>query len=310
MANGLDVKALREMTAKVAPHDGWGSTLFRWHDELHPALFRNGDSVAYFEGYPLRDAVHALLVAAPALLDAADEGDGLRAKLDNAQAYTDAQRTEIQRLDADLESMTIDRNAGLVRERDAVARAERAERERDDFKRIGQGFERDSRKFFEQSCLNLARAEKAERERDEARAAFGPVQEERIAMSREDVNRELREDRDALRARAEKAEADRDFARKERDDAEEKVGDWTGKKCPACKGTGEREDALACQSCGGTGDEYMNWKPRALAAEARVATLEGALAGIVETENLPVGDERRMMARVRVVGVLAQKERS
>jgi hypothetical protein len=36
-----------------------------------------------------------------------------------------------------------------------------------EFKRLGQQFERDSRSYFEQSCKNLERAEKAERERDE-----------------------------------------------------------------------------------------------------------------------------------------------
>ena len=37
-----------------------------------------------------------------------------------------------------------------------------AEARAEDFKRIGQGFERDMRKHFEQSCNNLQRAEKAE----------------------------------------------------------------------------------------------------------------------------------------------------
>jgi len=35
-----------------------------------------------------------------------------------------------------------------------------------------------------------------------------------------------------------------------------KVEDWTGKPCAVCKGTGEDNDARACQDCGGTGDEY------------------------------------------------------
>lgn len=41
-----------------------------------------------------------------------------------------------------------------------------------EFKRIGQGFERDSRTFFSQSCLNLQRAESAEARLKEARAVL------------------------------------------------------------------------------------------------------------------------------------------
>lgn len=40
--------------------------------------------------------------------------------------------------------------------------AEKAEAERDEFKRLGQQFERDARAHFDQSCTNLSRAEKAE----------------------------------------------------------------------------------------------------------------------------------------------------
>lgn len=42
------------------------------------------------------------------------------------------------------------------------ASVERLTKERDEFKRIGQEFERDGRTTFEQSCVNLKRAESAE----------------------------------------------------------------------------------------------------------------------------------------------------
>lgn len=32
--------------------------------------------------------------------------------------------------------------------------------------------------------------------------------------------------------------------------------DWTGLDCPACKGSGEDEEARRCGKCGGTGEEY------------------------------------------------------
>ena len=56
-------------------------------------------------------------------------------------------------------------NAAIELEEDlkCVAKMRDSLRERvEELKEIGQGFERDSRKFFEQSCLNLKRAEKAE----------------------------------------------------------------------------------------------------------------------------------------------------
>jgi DnaJ-class molecular chaperone len=31
---------------------------------------------------------------------------------------------------------------------------------------------------------------------------------------------------------------------------------WTGRDCPACKGTGENEEARRCGACAGTGEEY------------------------------------------------------
>lgn len=41
-------------------------------------------------------------------------------------------------------------------------------------------------------------------------------------------------------------------------------GSWTGRKCGDCKGYGERTsdmgEEVSCQSCGGTGDEWMTWK--------------------------------------------------
>lgn len=42
------------------------------------------------------------------------------------------------------------------------ARLEEAEKQRDDFRRFGQQFERDARAHFEQSCANLRRANSAE----------------------------------------------------------------------------------------------------------------------------------------------------
>lgn len=32
---------------------------------------------------------------------------------------------------------------------------------------------------------------------------------------------------------------------------------WTGRRCPSCNGTGDRDDdGHSCQSCGGTGEEF------------------------------------------------------
>lgn len=52
-----------------------------------------------------------------------------------------------------------DRDATIA---DLEAKLREAEGQRDEFKRIGQGFEREARQFFDQSCANLARATTAE----------------------------------------------------------------------------------------------------------------------------------------------------
>lgn len=74
---------------------------------------------------------------------------------------------------------------------------------------------------------------------------------------------------------------ERDTAREDRDVIEGKLGDWTGQRCPTCKGSGEREDALSCPACGGTGDEFLNWQPRAERAEAQRDALRQALADAI-----------------------------
>jgi len=62
----------------------------------------------------------------------------------------------------------------------------------------------------------------------------------------------------------------------ERDALEEQRGDWTGRKCPACKGGGEGPDAHACGECAGTGDEWASWRARAERAEAALAAARAA----------------------------------
>ncbi len=55
---------------------------------------------------------------------------------------------------------------------------------------------------------------------------------------------------------------------------------WTGKKCPACKGTGEDDSQdsgrVACKGCGGTGEWHATWKQRAEAAESALAVAHAA----------------------------------
>lgn len=33
---------------------------------------------------------------------------------------------------------------------------------------------------------------------------------------------------------------------------------WTGEICPDCKGSGRRNEEERCNSCGGTGEEYIS----------------------------------------------------
>lgn len=35
-----------------------------------------------------------------------------------------------------------------------------------------------------------------------------------------------------------------------------KLFGWTGQACKKCNGSGERTDAMPCESCGRTGDEH------------------------------------------------------
>ncbi len=57
---------------------------------------------------------------------------------------------------------------------------------------------------------------------------------------------------------------ERDRAREERDKLDQERGRWTGNKCKTCNGYGyarnQEGEEVKCQSCAGTGDEWLSWK--------------------------------------------------
>lgn len=63
---------------------------------------------------------------------------------------------------------------------------------------------------------------------------------------------------------------------------EQTRGDWTGKPCSVCKGSGEDSEARACKSCSGTGEEWLTWIERAQRAEAAFSGTVAPDAGLVE----------------------------
>ncbi len=84
--------------------------------------------------------------------------DQLRDYIDQNLTPADGEGfTECKHLRHRLVEMLADESSGP-----AAVRAEQAEQIAE-FKRIGQGFQQDAQKYFEQSCLNLNRAEAAER---------------------------------------------------------------------------------------------------------------------------------------------------
>lgn len=80
-------------------------------------------------------------------------------------------------------------------------------------------------------------------------------------------------------ARAERDTALRDLATAKDEVArlDANCGGWTGKKCPACKGTGEsnEEGRRSCVGCAGTGELWQTWKEQAAEAKEQVKTLRG-----------------------------------
>jgi RecJ-like exonuclease len=72
----------------------------------------------------------------------------------------------------------------------------------------------------------------------------------------------------------------------------EKAG-WTGKKCPACRGTGEKDsDVAMCPACAGTGDEHISPVAPETSAkaprEARRFSINRTMDGCLHVE--PIGD--------------------
>jgi hypothetical protein len=79
------------------------------------------------------------------------------ASRDTARGVADAFRDTISRATGNPDAVH-----GLMMLCESHEKLAEAEARAEDFKRIGQGFERDMRKHFQQSCANLQRAEKAQ----------------------------------------------------------------------------------------------------------------------------------------------------
>lgn len=86
----------------------------------------------------------------------------------------------------------------------------------------------------------------------------------------------------------------------ERDRLTQNEGDWTGKPCPKCDGSGETADALKCQTCSGTGEQWLSWKKRASAAEPRLRLAEEVVRAAQKVDRFnPIGGAHQCIVELR-----------
>ena len=70
------------------------------------------------------------------------------------------------------------------------------------------------------------------------------------------------------------------YQRERADRLDAEKGDWTGRACLTCNGTGQNNDVQSCRDCAGTGEIWATWKQEAAYQRERAERLAAVLREI------------------------------